>query len=338
MKKYLQLLWLGFAVLLVLAGIRLSARLPMDTRPYVEKKYAGWNGVLRAWICCGWEAGGSFTRWLNNCAADFEKSHDGVYIEFTPVDSAMLAQMYSGGLRPPELIFFSPGMIADGRGLVPVSAPDNLRAELRTPHALPVAMGGYIWVYNRSLCAEPSAEDAVLLPDADGRDFTSALAALQSGTPMPGTTPAPRNVDLDLGLPASAQALPRSDSALEDFIEGRLPCTIVTQAELARLERLRDAGRGPDWACAGSGAYAWTDQLLYAAATRQGGADGDAREALAEEFIRSLLEPDAQQGLCGIGAMSVTGIRIHGDLSPYGALDDALCRLPLRVPEPFSEH
>lgn len=336
MKKYLQLLWLSFACAIMLAGAQLAGLLPVDTRPYVEKKYAGWSGVLRACVCSEWQAGASLTRWLKARAAEFEKNHEGVYIEFTPVDKAGLDKLRTGGLRPPELIFFSPGMLDSADGLISLPAPDDLRSELRSRHALPVAMGGYIWVYNRALCPlGPDAALAILLPDGGGRNFSRALEALCSGAPAR-EIPA-QGAGLDIGLPTASMIPARSPDALERFIAGDLGCTIVTQAELARLERLRDAGRGPDWACAGGGAYAWTDQLLYAAATHQGGQDGGAREALAREFIACLLTEEAQRELCGAGAFSVTGRRVHGDLSPWGMLDAQLCSLPLRAVPPFPE-
>lgn len=347
MKRLLQLLCLLAAAALLPAALLVSRCLPADSHPYVEKKYAGWSGVLRAWVCAEWECGGSFTRWLNGCAAEFEKSHDGVYIEFTPVSADALRGTGENGIRPPELILFSPGTLDDPSQLAPLPAPDALRSELRDIGggvACPVAMGGYIRVYNRQLVGgAPSPGDPVALPADDGaRSFSAAAVALLSGAPADeatGEEEAPE-IGLDLGLPASADAnasgLTVAEDALDRFIDGELPALAITQAELARLIRLRDAGRGPDWSCAASGRVAYTDQLLFAGLVAQEGDGAEDRLALAEEFVTFLLGPDAQQALASIGAFSVTGERIHDGLSPYAEMDALLNGRELLVADPWS--
>ena len=315
--------------------------------PYVEKKYAGWNGVLRAWVCSGWECSGSFVRWLNACASDFEKAHDGVYIEFTPVQKESMRDLQGSGVRPPELLLFSPDTLEHADGLLPVDAPAELREELKDcggACAIPVAMGGYIWVYNRALCdGAPDPSDAPpMLPDDSARSFSSAVIALMSAEPGAPTNPEPVDPGIDLGLPASADAgaaNPHADpEALDRFIAGELAAIPVTQKELSRLLRLRDAGRGPDWACAASGQFAFSDQLLMLAVTAQPDADGDARTSLALEFARSLLGADAQKKLADIGAFSVTGASLYSDFSAYAPLDALLNCRPLIVPRLFSEY
>ena len=150
MRKSLQLLCLICVLALIVAAARIFPRLPADSQPYVEKKYAGWNGVLRGWISSEWSCGGSFVRWLNACAAGFEKRHEGVYLEFTEVDAAAMADLGDSGIRPPELVLFSPGVQVDAARLLPLDAQAALNCG--SDRALPVAMGGYIWVYNRALC------------------------------------------------------------------------------------------------------------------------------------------------------------------------------------------
>ena len=71
MKRFLHLICLLAVAALLPAALLVSRGLPADTRPFVEQKYAGWNGVLRAWVCADWECAGSVTRWLNACAASF---------------------------------------------------------------------------------------------------------------------------------------------------------------------------------------------------------------------------------------------------------------------------
>ena len=343
MRKSLQLLCLICVLALIVAAARIFPRLPADSQPYVEKKYAGWNGVLRGWISSEWSCGGSFVRWLNACAAGFEKRHEGVYLEFTEVDAAAMADLGDSGIRPPELLLFSPGVQADAARLLPLDAQAALNCG--SDRALPVAMGGYIWVYNRALCdGAPSIDDLdalTLLPDGGGRSFSAAAVALLSGHADTDGEIELSDPGLDLGLPAMAQSgveIIQSEDALTDFINGKLPYLIVSQAELARLIRLRDAGRGPDWACAATGEVACADQLLLLGVVDQSDESGAQREALAMEFAAYLLGEDCQKKLADIGGFAVTDVQLYSSYSDYAPMEALLRSRSLAVPETFSEH
>ena len=39
------------------AGFKIWQVLPLDRQPLIEKKYAGWSGVLRLWVFEGWPCG-----------------------------------------------------------------------------------------------------------------------------------------------------------------------------------------------------------------------------------------------------------------------------------------
>lgn len=346
MKRSLHICALIFVALVVLAAAQILPRLPADSQPYVEKKYAGWNGVLRGWIYSDWSCGGGFVRWLNACAAEFEKRHSGVYLEFTEVTRDALRELDGGSFRPPDLLLFSPGALEDGGSLAPVDAPPDLDSDLAgcgDGRALPVAMGGYIWVYNRALCegAPASAEAAApltLLPDSQ-RSFSWAAIALLSGTSSAAEVlPEAPESGLDLGLPASAaggEVLFSAEDALGRFIGGEIGVTVATQREIARLIRLRDAGRGPDWACAASGSCAWADQLLMLGVVAQQGADGAEREALAAEFAVWLLGEERQRKLTDVGAFPVTNIRAYADFSAYAPMEKLLRSRALLAPDAF---
>ena len=343
MRKFLQLLCLICVLALVLAAARIFPRLPADSQPYVEKKYAGWNGVLRGWVSSRWSCGGSFVRWLNACAAGFEKRHEGVYLEFTKVDAAAMAAMGDSGIRPPELVLFSPGAGPDASRLLPIDAHASLNCG--SDRALPVAMGGYIWVYNRSLCdGAPSVDELnplTLLPDEPGSSFNAAAVALLSGNADADEEIVLTDPGLDLGLPTMAEVgaeLIQSADALTDFINGELPYLIVTQAELARLIRLRDAGRGPDWDCAATGDYACGDQLLLLGVVDQADDAGAEREALAAEYAAYLLSEDCQKKLADIGGFAVTDVQLYSSLSAYAPMEALLRSRSLAVPDAFSEH
>lgn len=343
MRKSLQLLCLICVLALIVAAARIFPRLPADSQSYVEKKYAGWNGVLRGWISSEWSCGGSFVRWLNACVAGFEKRHEGVYLEFTEVDAAAMADLGDSGIRPPELVLFSPGVQVDAARLLPLDAQAALNCG--SDRALPVAMGGYIWVYNRALCdGAPTINDQdvlTLLPDGGGRSFSAAAVALLSGESDGGAEITLPDPGLDLGLPAMAQSdieVIQSEDALTDFINGKLPYLIVTQAELARLIRLRDAGRGPDWVCAATGEVACADQLLLLGIVDQSDEAGEQREALAAEFAAYLLGEDCQKKLADIGGFAVTDVQLYSSYSAYAPMEALLRSRSLAVPEAFSEH
>lgn len=337
MQKIVSIICALILALLFPAAVLVSRGLPADTRAHVSKKYAGWNGVLQAWVCSGWKPGGSFISWLNSCAAEFEKEHKGVYLEFISVSDAELRALSDSGLRMPDMILFSPGMLRSAEGLRKIDPPANLRSDLAAcgeGYACPVAMGGYIWVHNPN--AEPT-DLPFLPPDDPAHNYSAAADALMSGSTdaeiemqQPG---------MDLGLPANGHgaALRRVD-ALNAFINGEIPQTIVNQAGLARLKRLQENDRGPDWECRAAGSYAFTDQLLMLALPRLSGGDAEARSSLADAFLAHLLNEKSQAALAGAGACSVSGARVHSDFSVYAELDNLICSLPLAVPGCFSEY
>ena len=112
----------------------------------------------------------------------------------------------------------------------------------------------------------------------------------------------------------------------------------MTQLELARLIRLQDAGRGPDWACAAAGSYACADQLLMLGAVHQEDAEGKQREALAAEFAAFLCSEACQAKLTDIGAFPTTQIAAYAARSPYAILEAQLRGGMLCVSKIFSEH
>lgn len=346
MRRILTTICALIMILLFPVSILAGRTLPVDTGSYVEKKYAGWNGVLQVWLCCEWNPGGSFLSWLNSCAAGFEKAHNGVYVECTRVDREAMRRMLEGGGRKPELIFFSTGVLEGAVGLKPLDMHERLRSDLpANTYALPVALGGYIWAYNRTLTggAPVRGNDLRLtLPeDGAGRSFAPAVIGLLSGSTETSSQLDLPDAGIDLGLPANAQAdgaIVRSGDALQQFIDGEIPWLPVTQADLKKLNGLQESGRGPDWACAPSGFFAWTDQILFAGAVAQQGTAAAEREALAMDFAAMLLEDDAQQALRDAGAFAVTGECIHPPRSLYAELDGLLASLPLVAPEAFSEY
>lgn len=343
MKKYFQLICLGFVSLIIGGGLRLMYTLPVDTKPYVEKKYVGWNGVLQAWICSDWEPGGSFVRWLNRCAVEFEKNYEGVHLEFTPISTEPLNALADSSIRKPDLLFFSPGTLTNSELLMPLKSCDSIRKDLHdygNGFALPIALGGYIWAYNTSLCEGPPASideiTTLVLPTAKG--YSTALLGLLSDIfGRDASQPALPNSGIDLGLPVSAvQKILFSDTALDLFINGELPYIPISSKDLKRLAGLRDNGKGPAWQLCASGSIICTDQLLMGSIPTQH--DENERARLSEEFLLFLLNDESQSELADIGAHSVTGETIHSGFSFYAELDALLNSRSLWLPSCFSEY
>lgn len=338
-KGRFALLLLGLALLFPLL---LHARrvLPMDSRPLVAAKYAGWSGVLRLWVYEGWPSGsGGLTGWLNRCAAGFEKRHPGVYVQPQAVDAEAIAGFAGSGILPPDMLLFPPGLLDSPEGLAALDMPETLREPLRrcgmwngTPYAAPVAMGGYIWALNTALMhGVPGDWRSTGLSPAvaereDFRHWDAALLAMCAGRSAQaapeGASPEMELPGLDLGLAGSATPAPTAapepagallpcrlpegfdfdDDAWRHFAGGEAPALLATQREVRRLEALSGQGKGPDWQLA-VGAAAFTDQLLCLAIVDKG---DDDRRALCEAFLNWLLSEDCQGGLAASGAFAVT--------------------------------
>ena len=124
-------------------------------------------------------------------------------------------------------------------------------------------------------------------------------------TPSIDTTPAESEIIL-CRLP---QSLPddfrQSSSALSTFLTGNTAAIPATQYEIRQLQLRSDQGRAPDW-IAEPGNAAFSDQLLMMGIVDHPRNDSTQRQQLAEKFMASLLDEDAQIALSGIRALRVT--------------------------------
>lgn len=314
MKRSLHIICLICAGALIGSMALLSPLLPTDGSVYVEKKYAGWSGVLRGWVVSNWSCAGSFNAWLNRCAAEFEKTHEGVYLEFTSVEPQAMENLSASGLRAPELVFFSPGLFTD----------PELLAEWT-----PLCMGGYARVMNPDAADLPDAA----LPDDAGRSFR--LAAIGLPCSAVGAEIKLPESGLDLGLPTISRI---DEISLESFLQGELHSLVVSQKELGRLAALREQGRGPSWECVQAGGFMLADQLLIGGALRQEDESADERTPLALEFLEQLLSEESQRALTSIGAFSVTALQIYPASSPYAVMEGLIQALPRIAPNFFSPY
>lgn len=288
-----------------LPGILHAARLlPLENDDLVAKKYAGWSGVLRIWAFEGWTGGELASGWIARCAAAFEKSHPGVYIEVTYPGAEAVARLSRPGVRAPDLILFPPGLLTSVSGLSPTGELPVRGSLLGAGQgfAAPVALGGYAWAVNES------AEGARVPTDEPHRSWSAAAARLgEPDAPIEEIDIAPPGIDL--GLPASAEVNP-----IESFIAGKLGAVCVTQREIARLNRLADQGRGPEWTLR-PGAAAWTDQVLYIAVVANGGET----EQLSAELLRHLLGEESQKQLAKSNLLGV--LDAPSGFSPGSAME-----------------
>ncbi len=375
MKKHRSALCaLGLALIVPLLFCA-NRILPVDTRPLVAEKYAGWSGVLRLWVFEGWPCGaGSLSPWLNHCIARFERSHPGVYVQPRAVDAGAIASMNDSGILPPDMVLFPPGLLASPEGLLELRRPDGLRLSLAksgslgdTTYAVPVAMGGYMWAWNAALTdgipddwRESGLTLAAPVPES-WRRWDAALLALCSGRPVPSPSendgsPAPQESqsELDLGLSGTAAPGPTAPPPPE-HVNVR-PC------------RLPEGFRPDDlsWRSFINGDAAATIvtqreiRRLQALSDQGRGPDwrlspGDApfsdqllslsivnrpdaadQQALCRSFLSFLLTDECQQTLCLASAFSVTDIDSgYGTNDPLGTMDALLHDGRLRVPNSF---
>ena len=357
--------------LLVPLLIRAARVLPMDNRPLVAEKYAGWSGVLRLWVCEGWPSGaGSLSVWLNRCIARFEKRHPGVYVQPQAVDAGAIAAFSDSGILPPDMLLFPPGVLASPEGLAALDAPDALRGALagcgawgNALYAAPVAMGGYAWAWNRAMIDgipnDWRACDAVPVapPSEPCRHWGAALLSLcavrAADATDTGEAPDVALPGVDLGLAVAQTPAPSPTPAADDavppcrlpegfaldgdawqrFVNGEAAAMPVTQREVRRLAALSDQGRGPDWRLSSTG-EPFTDQVLCLGVTAREGADD--RQALCRAFLAWLLSDECQGALSGAGAFSTTdALSGYAADDPLAQMEAALRRPGLAVPNCF---
>lgn len=337
MSKRARVFCLLLIAALIPAIFHAAGMLPRETSALIEEKYSGWSGVLRVWVCEGWAENRGVTGWLNRASAAFERAHEGVYVQVTPVDAETLAQIPDSGLNPPDLVLFPPGALNP-------DAPLDRETPIQ-----PVALGGYLWAFNAALLDRVPTDlrdISVALPiDTDQGCYSAALLALCSGSsPEAG---APMRGGLDLGLesastPAPVEAVPHcilpeelkaSADAFERFLSGDVALIPVSLNDISRLQRRSERGLGPDWQTSVPGNIAFTDQALFAAALDT----GSERLPLARALLAAWLEPEAQRMLPGRGLVPARNVAIDLPANdPVCILAGALYTSAVYIPDAFS--
>ena len=341
-------------LLSLIAAYLCIRHLPIPSKDALENQHSTWCGVLRMWVCEGWEAGsGSLIPWLTAASEAFERKHDGVYIQITPVSPSTMRSFNYAAENPPDMILFHPGALDSPEDLLESESCRALYASLREygrGYALPVAMGGY------ALAESGNTENAPLTVPADtgALSYSAAAAAMLAGDPVTedGTAEPSGKYGIDLGLPAQTQPpaaaydakrreiLPppgsgRSENAYSLFSRGEIRQCVVTQREIRRLQLLDDAGRAPDWRVRVTGEV-FTDQLALVGIANIARDDLAQRQELAIAF-RSFLLSDAQQAaLAKVRAFRVTdGGALYAGQKGFSELEAALAENPLILPDAF---
>ena len=360
--------------LLVPLLIHARRALPVDTRPLVAEKYAGWSGVLRLWIFEGWPSGtDGISPWLNPCIARFEKAHPGVYVQPRFVDADAIATLNDSGILPPDMLLIPPGLLNSTKGLAALTAPEGLRPALAeagasngTTYAVPVALGGYLWAWNAALTDGVDGDwretDAALaVPPAEPwRRWDAALLALCAGeVAISDGQDAPQDLDivpdaldLDLGLAGDApEPTPTPAVPLPRTAPRRLPAGFDWDADAWRhfvngeaaaipvtqreIRRLQAlAGQGKGPDWRLSPGANPFTDQLLCLAVVENEDAG--KRGLCGEFLEGLLSDESQGALSLAGAFSVTDCPSgYAPGDPLGAMEAVLRDARLRVPGCF---
>lgn len=374
MGKLRSALCLLCILLLIPALLRARRILPLDTRPLVAEKYAGWTGVLNLWIYEGWPSGaGSIAAWLNECVAGFEKAHPGVYVQPLYVDAGAIASLNDSGILPPDMLIFPPDLLSTPKGLAALNAPRHLRPGLSccgewngSIYAVPVAMGGYMWAWNtRLIDAIPDNwrdADATLSvpPPQAWRRWDAALLALCSGRyapsdPIGARTPSPDIPgEMELGLTGGETPAPtptpepQGNATMPRYLPSGFQYDdeawrhFINGESAAMPVTQREIRRLQALSDQGKGPdwrlspgdNAFTDQLLSLAIVDK--PDAAAQRTLCEDFLAWLLSDECQATLCRASAFSVTDVPSgYGMSDPLALMDSALRGPGLSVPRMF---
>lgn len=374
MGKPRTILCLLCLVLLIPALLQAHRILPLDTRPLVAEKYAGWTGVLNLWVHVGWPCGsGGISPWLNPCIADFEKRHPGVYVQPQYVDAGAIATMNDSGIIPPDMILFPPNLLATPEGLTPLPDLQQIRPVLRrcgawhgVNYAASVAMGGYVWAWNADLLdALPDSWrdiDAALSVPApqEWRRWDAALLALYSGRYVPdepGSAPeiAPTPVgEVALGLTEEKTPAPTPSPTPQPSVAlpRRLPTGFqydddawrhfINGESAAMPVTQREIRRLQALSEQGKGPRwklcpgdnAFTDQLLCLAILEH--PEKQAQQELCLDLLEWLLSDECQSTLCRAPAFAVTDAASgYGASDPLAVLDAALRNQGTTAPRIF---
>lgn len=338
-----RLLLLGVVILLVGASFQAFELFPFPKDDVLKEKTSEFSGVLRLWISEeNSPSGQGLLAWLTKESARFEKKHDGVYVQITPVSKETLASFSYAAKLPPDMVVFSPGTLSDAQGLVQTKKSSALREEFQNyadDLCTPIAIGASFWAVRKGDSSSLSGK-TLLFEKACAQAALYALKNDLSGQKSLGA-----RYGVDLGLPIyekEEKAKPSengeitpgggsniSDNACSSFIKGEGDALFLSQKELPSLI---NASAAPEFEIAMTGDI-YIDQIAFFAVTDT--RVGEAREAC-EKFLQHLLSEDAQKRLESARVFSVTGAQIYAGKNHFQEVEMLLASSKILPAPAFS--
>ncbi len=337
-----RMMLLGIVVFLLFAAFSALDRFPIPKDDILKKKSEGFSGVLRLWISEETSASAfGLSAWLTKESANFEKKHDGVYVQITPVSKNTLASFSYAAELPPDMIVFSPGMLESAHGLIQTDASNRLRSEFQNYEShlcTPIAMGSPFWAIRKDHARMPLSGKTLLFEKGVSLRAMHALKKDVASATQRGT-----QYGIDLGLPApddkhdkyiieeTREVAPGPESRILEnaqafFIKGEGDALFLTQKELPSLV---NAAGAPEFEIAMTGEiYADCLSLFAVTDTKTGEAKG-----MCIQFLEHLLSEDAQKRLESAKAFSVTGEVVYGGKAHYQEIEMLLSETTI-IPAP----
>lgn len=332
------------AIITVILTFRSLPVFPLPGDNQTGAAFSGFSGVLRLWICEENSAArDSLSAWLIHESTQFEKTHDGIYVQITPVSAETLGAFSYAAALPPDMAVFTPGILKNTEGLVKTNASHLLRKELQgyeNGFCVPIAMNAACWV----ICGDtPETLSGKTLLIDEGCE-NAALYALTSDVRPPNQDD--MNFGIDLGLdapdhafktPVPIQTVPInpgnlsriSKNACAAFIKGDGDALFISGKTLSGLTE----GSFLDFSIVHSGQF-YIDALSLLSVTDT--PDKEKRKAC-EEFLCHLLSEESQARLASFGAFSVLeNASIYGAKKYYSDLEMFLARGSIQAGSAFA--
>ena len=341
--KY-RILLLGAVISIAFLAINTLDVFPLPKDDVLKEKTEEFSGVLRLWISEeNSPSQGGLASWLTRESERFEKEHDGVYVQITPVSKETLSAFSYKAEFPPEMIVFSPGTLSDMQGLVRTENSSLLKEDFKnyaSGYCTPIAMGACFWAVRESADGPLSGKTLLF----DRSHLYPGLYALKSDL---GYQKAPgMRYGVDLGLPIyneeeseiteeAAEIIPGGDSRIAEnacasFINGEGNAVFLSHRELSSLI---NASAAPEFEIVMTGEI-YADLLSLFAITDTNTAK---EKRMCEKFLDHLLSEDAQKRLESAKAFSVTEAQIYAGKTHYQEIEMFLSAMKIHPAPAFAE-
>lgn len=327
-----RILLLGAVTLAVLITIQSIHLFPLPKTDSLSADSPVFSGVLRLWICEEASAAPSgLSAWLNAESARFEKANDGIYVQVTPVSRKTLSSFSYAANLPPDMVVFTPGVLDNSSGLLPVKGCEEIRKELinyENGLCTPIAMSPSCWAVRSGGEAIPLSGKALLVEKSDAAGALHAMLSDASEAVIP-----PKRSGIDLGLPIpeekadsfiiekSGEIIPGPGSkvlenARSAFLKGEGDALFVSGKTLRHL-----INASFDFSLIAAGSLYIDNLSLFSITDTPNGE----KLAACIRFFEHLLSKEAQLRLSQYGAFSVlSDIRLYTARQYYSDMEEIL--------------